>query len=479
MITCKPFPFFYRALTEKIVAVLPQIGCPYSLEPHQIQGLDYINIFPVVQWLVKRSIESRAEKADRLNAFAINQFHNDFYLESTKEQSRQRQKMVTNFVNVQEQLKPRRKFRKTGNINENDDKLQVHTTLLEYASQLTPSNKQTLIEKFSIKEDGLELLDQLESHVEEELPHNRQEVFSEYKNLKLEFGENDENLKMARKITELKETKVNLERQLTLLKQNMNQSVENQKDVESKVEQLKNDKTLLQNNLQIMREKHATADGEVLKKLTKLLQENEKAKKSETKFKNECKKELAAMQIKTKEYIDILEDENSVAENKTLLENEKQNLAKIRVKVSKKTRQVTVLKRALDVPSRSELAQYQRRFLELYTQVSAKHKETKQFYTLYNTLNDTKQYIEKEKTLLNSIYENFSSSMSSPAVRDQFLKQFESIVMGIKENKGRVQKRLENEKKRKEELCAELVALLELQRKYVIATKKLQQLALG
>lgn len=185
------------------------------------------------------------------------------------------------------------------------------------------------------------------------------------------------------------------------------------------------------------------------------------------------------MQTKTAEYLNILEDANTVAENKALLESEKQNLAKIRIKVSKKTRQVIVLNRALDVPSRSELAQYQRRFLELYTQVSAKHKETKQFFTLYNTLNDSKQYIEKEKTLLNSIYENFSSSMSSPNVRDQFLKQFESIVMGIKENKTRVQKRLDNEKQRKEELCVTLGALLELQRKYVAATKKLQQLAVG
>lgn len=37
------------ALTEKIVAVLPRMKCPHRLEPHQIQGLDFINIFPVVQ----------------------------------------------------------------------------------------------------------------------------------------------------------------------------------------------------------------------------------------------------------------------------------------------------------------------------------------------------------------------------------------------------------------------------------------------
>ncbi|XP_031631504.1 protein furry isoform X4 [Contarinia nasturtii] len=45
-------------LTEKIVAALPKMKCPYLIEPHQIQGLDFINIFPVIQWLVKRSASS-------------------------------------------------------------------------------------------------------------------------------------------------------------------------------------------------------------------------------------------------------------------------------------------------------------------------------------------------------------------------------------------------------------------------------------
>jgi hypothetical protein len=39
------------ALTENIVKVLPKIKCPFSLEPHQIQGLDLIHIFPVIQVL--------------------------------------------------------------------------------------------------------------------------------------------------------------------------------------------------------------------------------------------------------------------------------------------------------------------------------------------------------------------------------------------------------------------------------------------
>lgn len=55
----KYFQFFHRssALTEKIVTVLPKMQCPCLIEPHQIQGLDFIKIFPVIQWLVKRSVK--------------------------------------------------------------------------------------------------------------------------------------------------------------------------------------------------------------------------------------------------------------------------------------------------------------------------------------------------------------------------------------------------------------------------------------
>ena len=42
-------PLFDSALTEKIVAVLPRMKCPHRIEPHQIQGLDFIHIFPVIQ----------------------------------------------------------------------------------------------------------------------------------------------------------------------------------------------------------------------------------------------------------------------------------------------------------------------------------------------------------------------------------------------------------------------------------------------
>jgi len=37
--------------------------------------------------------------------------------------------------------------------------------------------------------------------------------------------------------------------------------------------------------------------------------------------------------------------------------------------------------------------------------VAAKHKETKQFFTMYNTLEDTKVYLEKEVCMICSKFE--------------------------------------------------------------------------
>lgn len=37
------------------------MNCPFSLSPHQIQGLDYSKLFPVIQWLVKSLLASQDE----------------------------------------------------------------------------------------------------------------------------------------------------------------------------------------------------------------------------------------------------------------------------------------------------------------------------------------------------------------------------------------------------------------------------------
>lgn len=67
-----------RALTERIVLVLSRMKCPHAIEPHQIQGGDFIHIFPVVQWLVKRVFDRRAEIGDFNRAYTLNQYKKYF-----------------------------------------------------------------------------------------------------------------------------------------------------------------------------------------------------------------------------------------------------------------------------------------------------------------------------------------------------------------------------------------------------------------
>ena len=49
-----------------------------------------------------------------------------------------------------------------------------------------------------------------------------------------------------------------------------------------------------------------------------------------------------------------------------------------------------------DVPSRTELIQYERRFVELYQQVSWKFEENRKYYDLYNTLDEQRNFLQKE-----------------------------------------------------------------------------------
>lgn len=66
-------------LSEAIERALRRMNCPAPLLAHQIQGLDYPALFPVVQWLVKRVLATREEFGDRLRAFALHSYRRAGY----------------------------------------------------------------------------------------------------------------------------------------------------------------------------------------------------------------------------------------------------------------------------------------------------------------------------------------------------------------------------------------------------------------
>ena len=68
--------------------------CPHAIEPHQIQGGDFIHIFPVVQWLVTRLLERRAEIGDFNRAYAISQFEKEFRVSSSNSDQLQKENIA-------------------------------------------------------------------------------------------------------------------------------------------------------------------------------------------------------------------------------------------------------------------------------------------------------------------------------------------------------------------------------------------------
>lgn len=483
----------FSALTEKIVVVLPRLDCPYSLEPHQIQGLDYINIFPVVQWLVKRSVESRAENAERLKRFAVDQFHNDFSLQSSADIAAARDRMLGNVESLSNVFTPKRRFRKTGTEKLPEEQVQVQLTILEYGNEALLASKvksptrqrstsgsvdeseesqvdvAALIKNMSLTDDNDKLNQAIDFDDEA-----RQSVFSEYTHLSTEFAKDDKEVEKQKQVDLLRNAQQNLERRLELLKTETTIVMQKKEEKLDQIKQAKVRQEHLRSELAALKEKHSTVDKELISKLTNLVQQVEDLKTVEAKFKKECTDEMQCMEMKIAELKQAAESGDD--ENLLILENELKDVNAMRLKLARKNRHIVVLQRQLDVPSRAELAQYQRRFLELYNQVNAKHRETKQFFTLYNTLGDTKLYMEKEINLLNSIFENFSASNGNPLLRAQFLKQFEAIVVGVKENKVKLQKRCQEEKQRKDKLNGELAGLYDLQRKYAAAIKEFRQI---
>lgn len=124
-------------LTERIIAVLPHMSCPYQLEPHQIQGLDVIHILPVVEWLCKTSAENRRAKAKKLREFAVGQFHNCFQLPSDVRRQQAQQRMRENLRRVEGLFGPQKQYKRMVDVGAaaDDERTRVRLALLEYGAQ--------------------------------------------------------------------------------------------------------------------------------------------------------------------------------------------------------------------------------------------------------------------------------------------------------------------------------------------------------
>ncbi|XP_028447484.1 coiled-coil domain-containing protein 93 isoform X2 [Perca flavescens] len=518
------------ALTEKIVSVLPKMKCPHRLEPHQIQGLDFIHIFPVIQWLVKRAIETREEMGDYVRAYSVSQFQKTHSLPEDEEFLQRKDKAVRAVLDVLEVYKPQRKYRRQRDAGELlDEESRVHSTLLEYGRRygFSKQSKQDKVDerKASLatgsqaappgmaevsEEEDLQaaeemriktLMTSMAAMANEEGKLTASAVgqivglqSEEIKQIASEYAEKQSELsaeERSERYGPLQQHRRAVASLNKLIQQKTKQLEELQaKHAEMKtgcddakrnlIEATEHSEKLLK-ELKSLGEIEEQADSSLLEKLRALVTMNENLKQQEQEFRTHCREEMARLQQNIEELkASSGQDTEEEEERNQLIDkqynSDREKLQKIRLLMARKNREIAILQRKIDeVPSRAELTQYQKRFIELYSQVSATHKETKQFFTLYNTLDDKKVYLEKEVNLLNSIHDNFQQAMSSSAAKEQFLRQMEQIVEGIKQSRIKMEKKKQENKMRRDQLNDEYLELLDKQRLYFKTVKDFKE----
>ena len=529
------------ALTEKIVSALRKMVCPMLIEPHQIQGSDWKNIFPVVQWLVKKVIETREIMGDNRRAYSISQFDKKYKLPGDYSDD-QIEKIKSTLNEVKNHYKPVRKYKRVDDVELTTEEAKVSSTLLEYGriSVVGQSKKSDKANDSKSSKQNNKIADQLKSvesalgggsdevevNEEEDIRVAQEKILqklmggmsemtgreaegkvasrvvgsivgmqsNEIQKISDSFAKKKAEIEEAARealldpVQELKNSIEHLENaKENKLKESceVNERLEklngNKSSIEEKLDGTKELQQAIKQEFDRLEEIEANAERADVKEIRELVMLNEKMKKDEAAFKVNCKTEMNRMKEHIKSLQEQIQHRDEVGtENdeivKNQLETDTKKLSKVRRNLAAKSRMVNDLSRKIDeIPSRAELTQYQKRFVELYDQIAITHVETKQFYSAYNTLEDCRFNLQKEADLLDSIYDNFQMATSSQHAMQQYLKQFEQIVEGVRANRKKFEAKKLQEKAKRDERNEQYQKLVDKDRMYVKTIREFQE----
>jgi len=119
-------------LSDILVNALTYMKSPVGLQPHQIQGLDYDHLYPVLQWLVRKVIENKRLTGDLVRKLSVFQFAQEYEFPEEKLSTN-----ATDYVlAVQDRYKPTRKFKKLDDAKFTTLSQRTEATLLEYGERV-------------------------------------------------------------------------------------------------------------------------------------------------------------------------------------------------------------------------------------------------------------------------------------------------------------------------------------------------------
>lgn len=223
----------------------------------------------------------------------------------------------------------------------------------------------------------------------------------------------------------------------------------------------------------------ASTQQDEIKTLRQLVTLNESMKAQEAAFKTSCKAQLQDFTAKIKALddgsVENEEEEKKLADIEDMHSKVMAKYNRLRQLLAETNLELANASRIIDdIPTRTELIQYERRFVELYQQVSWKLEETRKYYALYNTLDTTLSFLQKEVTLLDSISSNFTEAMKSTKTKAEYLNQLDLIVRGVDDSLARQEGQLASQLKVVDGLKAKNQGLVDEQRRYFKTVKDFQ-----
>lgn len=492
-------------LAEEIVHTMRAMGCPVALQAHQIHGHDWAQVQPAIAWLIKTMFEARQSHGSRLRLFSEQQFDKSFAGLTTKKESR----------NVPRKG-PERKFRYAGSTSGLSEESAVFSTLLEFGDRLDVklrmtkrgggedrdldrAMKQAEKESEAAKKKEEAAAVALQSDMEQ-TTRQQQQIAGASVGRIVRLGADEIATAAERYREATAETRAAyagdalvavLEQRAEKARGRVAAAKEHGQELVATIEEAKKrisasqmeKKKTTDANDRVSREIAKLVEFEKtcdkkqdLNELKRLVASNETTKRKEAEFKASCKQKLVSLQAELEAAKAAADDSDKLAEIESMHAKVMAKDARLRRQVAASSRKIATTARLIDdVPTRTELVQYERRFQELYAQVATKLDETKKYYQLYNSLDEIWKTHQKEVTILNSIIDTFAEAMKTKQSKQTFLSQLDEINAGLRKSLAtkRENYKVASERERQEQ--AKHQSLVEEHRNYHAAVKELHE----
>jgi hypothetical protein len=173
---------------------------------------------------------------------------------------------------------------------------------------------------------------------------------------------------------------------------------------------------------------------------------------------------------------DKSEEEKRLDQIEAMYDQISAKYGKVRGILARKNQTISTVAREIDdVPTRTELIQYERRFEELYQEIESTLEETRKYFDKYNVQVRIKNYLQKEVELLEGINDKFLPSMADKKSQDEFIIEIQRIDDGLKKMQNEKEKKKINIINENEESQNKYQKFVDEQRAYFKAVKDFQQ----